>query len=66
MYTNICTEAMLVSAQIVMLGFYNIDGKKELNVTHVICKLWKAKVKYFGNPTKLRTCCMKWMQMKLK
>lgn len=36
-------------------GLYNIDGKKELDKTYVICELCKAKVKYFGNTTKLRT-----------
>uniref|UniRef100_A0A8C4SKE9 BED-type domain-containing protein n=1 Tax=Erpetoichthys calabaricus TaxID=27687 RepID=A0A8C4SKE9_ERPCA len=36
-------------------GFYNIDGKKEIDKTHVICKLCKAKIKYFGNTTNLRT-----------
>uniref|UniRef100_A0AAY5L481 HAT C-terminal dimerisation domain-containing protein n=1 Tax=Esox lucius TaxID=8010 RepID=A0AAY5L481_ESOLU len=33
-------------------GYYNLEGKTELDKTHAICRLCKAKVKYFGNTTK--------------
>ena len=36
-------------------GFYNLEGKTELDRNHAICRLCKAKVKYFGNTTNLRT-----------
>lgn len=36
-------------------GFYNLDGKKELDKTRVIYRHCKPKVKYFGNTTNMRT-----------
>ncbi len=36
-------------------GFYQLQGKKELDKTYAVCKLFRAKVKYFANTTNLRT-----------
>ncbi len=36
-------------------GFYQLQGKKELDKTYAVCKLCRAKVKYFANTTNLRT-----------
>ena len=30
-------------------GFYDVDGKKDLDKSHTTCKLCRTKPKYFGN-----------------
>ena len=34
-------------------GFYDVDGKKDLDKSHTTCKLCQTKLKYFGNMTNM-------------
>lgn len=36
-------------------GFYEVEGEKELDKSHTICKLCRTKLKYFGNTTNIRS-----------
>ena len=35
-------------------GFYEVEGKKDLDKSHTTCKLCRTKQKYFGNMTNMR------------
>ena len=41
-------------------GFYEVEGKKELDKTHTVCKLCKATLKYCGNTTNIRNHILRW------
>lgn len=39
-------------------GFYEVEGKKDTEKSHTICKLWQTKQKYFENTTIMRNHTM--------
>ncbi|KAM3861959.1 E3 SUMO-protein ligase ZBED1-like [Diretmus argenteus] len=41
-------------------GFYEVEGKRELDKTHTICKLCRANKKYSGNTTNMRDHLARW------
>ena len=52
---NIQPAASALKANVWKLfGFYDAEGKKDLDKSHTVCKLCRTKLKYLGNKTNMR------------
>ena len=41
-------------------GFYEVEGRRELDKSHTVCKLCKEKKIYHGNTTNMRAHIVRW------
>ena len=51
---NIQPVPSALKASMWHFGFHDVEGEKDLDKNHTICKLCLTKLKYFGNTTNMR------------